>query len=232
MMKKTLAASSVALLLCSGAAVAADDMFSANVAIVSDYAYRGYTQTDEEPALQGGFDFAHDSGFYIGVWGSNVQWLSSVSNNSLELDIYAGYATEVGPLGVDVGLLQYYYPGSYDKGVNSPDTLELYVGLSYDFVSFTYSYSFTDLFGIDNSDGSQYFDLSAGYEVADGVSLEAHYGYSDIAGTSDADYADWKVGVTAGLAGFDFGLHYVDTDADGCKDVCDERIILSIGRSF
>src|SRR5690606_22311964 len=125
----------------------ADELpISANISIVSDYAFRGISQTDQRPALQGGFDYAHESGFYVGVWGSNVSWLQDLgaSGSSLEIDLYGGYATELGPFGVDVGLLQYYYPGSYGgsykaDGNEKPHTLEGYVGLSYEFVSFTHS---------------------------------------------------------------------------------------------
>src|SRR5690606_32926569 len=140
----------------------------------------------------GGFDYAHDSGFYVGVWGSNVSWLSDAekgtgvsSSSSLEIDVYAGYAAELGPIGLDVGLLQYYYPGDFDStwkaatGIDNPNTLEGYVGVSWEFLSFKYSHSFTDLFGIPDSKDSGYYDLAASYEVMDGLTLDAHYGYSD-----------------------------------------------------
>ena len=225
-------------LLASGSVLAQESPFSANVGIVSDYQYRGISQTSEKPALQGGFDFAHDSGFYVGVWGSNVSWLQDLapgSNNSLELDIYAGYATEVGPIGIDVGLLQYYYPGKYNAAwkaeaeLDNPNTLEGYVGLSWEFVSFKYSHSFTDLFGAIDSKNSQYFDLSASYELMDGLTLDAHYGYQKI--KNGSDYADWKLGVTKSLGGFDIGLHYVDTDIKGVKEA-EDRVILSVSKSF
>lgn len=226
------ALAALATIAAAGAAHAGDGPFTANVGLVSDYAYRGYSQTDERPALQGGFDYAHDSGLYAGVWGSNVSWLSdSYPNvhNSLELDLYGGYKGTIGAIGYDVGLLQYYYPGSYPKGFNSPDTLEGYIGLSWEFLSFKYSYAFTDLFGYDRSDGSQYYDLGAAVDVGGGFTLAAHVGYSDIKG--EDDYTDWKLGVTKEFGGFNFGLHYVDTDVDNA-DLADERVILSIAKSF
>jgi uncharacterized protein (TIGR02001 family) len=216
----------------AGAAHAGDGPFTANVGLVSDYAYRGYSQTDERPALQGGFDYAHESGLYAGVWGSNVSWLSDASpnvSNSLELDLYGGYKGTAGAIGYDVGLLQYYYPGSYPKGFNSPNTLEGYIGLSWEFLSFKYSYAFTDLFGYDKSDGSQYYDLGAAVDVGYGVTLGAHVGYNDIKGQDD--YTDWKLGLSKEFGGFNFGLHYVDTDVDNA-DLADERVILSIAKSF
>ena len=224
----------LATIATAGTAHAGDGPFTANVGLVSDYAYRGWSQTDERPALQGGFDYAHDSGLYAGVWGSNVSWLADADNtgqvsNSLELDLYGGYKGTAGAIGYDVGLLQYYYPGSYPKGFNSPDTLEGYIGLSWEFLSFKYSYAFTDLFGYDRSDGSQYYDLGAAVDVGGGFTLAAHVGYSDIKGQDD--YTDWKLGVTKEFGGFNFGLHYVDTDVNNA-DLADERVILSIAKSF
>lgn len=226
------ALAALATIAAAGAAHAGDGPFTANVGLVSDYAYRGSSQTDERPALQGGFDYAHDSGLYAGVWGSNVSWLSDSNpnvHNSLELDLYGGYKGTAGAIGYDVGLLQYYYPGSYPKGFNSPNTLEGYVGLSWEFLSFKYSYAFTDLFGYDKSDGSQYYDLGAAVDVGGGFTLAAHVGYSDIKGQDD--YTDWKLGVTKEFGGFNFGLHYVDTDVNNA-DLADERVILSIAKSF
>ena len=226
------ALAALATIAAAGAAHAGDGPFTANVGLVSDYAYRGSSQTDERPALQGGFDYAHDSGLYAGVWGSNVSWLSDSNpnvHNSLELDIYGGYKGTIGAIGYDVGLLQYYYPGSYPKGFNSPDTLEGYIGLSWEFLSFKYSYAFTDLFGYEKSDGSQYYDLGAAVDVGGGFTLAAHVGYSDIKGQDD--YTDWKLGVTKEFGGFNFGLHYVDTDVDNAY-LADERVILSIAKSF
>ena len=226
------ALAALATIAAAGAAHAGDGPFTANVGLVSDYAYRGWSQTDERPALQGGFDYAHDSGLYAGVWGSNVSWLSDASpnvSNSLELDLYGGYKGTAGAIGYDVGLLQYYYPGSYPKGFNSPNTLEGYVGLSWEFLSFKYSYSFTDLFGLPDSEGSQYYDLGVSYELGGGFNLDAHYGYNDLKGGDD--YKDWKLGVTKEFGGFEFGLHYVDTDIKDL-DLADDRFILSVSKSF
>ncbi len=219
--------------------------FSANVAIVSDYAYRGISQTDERPALQGGFDYKHDSGFYVGTWGSSISWLRDLekgtgesSSNSLELDVYGGFAHSFGDFGIDVGLLQYYYPGSFDRGwreatgLKDPNTLEGYLGASWKFLSFKYSYAFTDLFGAPHSDGSQYFDLSAAYEIADGITLNGHYGYQEIAGPGES-YGDWKIGATFLVGGFGIGLHYVDTDLKHKQDLnADARYILSVSKTF
>lgn len=239
-MKKTRAVATLATLLAAlpfaVSAQAEESPFSANLSLVSDYAFRGFSQTDERPALQGGFDYAHASGFYAGFWASNVSWLSDAStdvSNSLETNLYAGYAGEAGPIGYDVGLLQYYYPGSYGAAYRAssekPHTLEGYVGLSWEFLSFKYSYAFSDLFGYSDSDGSQYFDLGASFDIGYGVTLGAHVGYSDIRGQDN--YTDWKLGLSKEYGGFEFGLHYVDTDVKN-TDLADERVILSISKSF
>jgi len=238
-MRKSLLALSVfaALPLLSTSAMAEDSPISANVALVSDYQYRGISQTNENMALQGGFDYAHASGFYVGTWGSNVSWLSDLSttdapiSSSLEIDVYGGYSTEISGVGIDVGLLQYLYPGNYPAGFNSADTLEGYVGVSYGPVTLKVSHSFTDLFGVDDSDGSQYYDLSASHEIA-GFTIDAHVGRQKIENCDGCSYNDWKLGVGTSLMGLDVGLAYVDTDIDSSVDVADARVIVSVGKSF
>lgn len=211
--------------------------FSANVAVVSDYAFRGVSQNDERMALQGGFDYAHASGFYAGFWASNVSWLSDSSadvSNSIETNLYAGYSGTAGPIGYDVGLLQYYYPGKYGAvyraGAEKPHTLEGYIGLSWEFLSFKYSYAFSDLFGLPKSDGSQYYDLGLNYDLGSGFTIDAHVGYNDIK-VNKASYTDWKIGVSKEYEGFTFGLHYVDSDIKNSK-LADDRYILSVSKSF
>jgi len=238
MKKRFIATATLAALpmLCGGAAIAQDGPLSANVAIVSDYAFRGISQTDQRPALQGGFDYAHDSGVYAGLWASNVSWLHDLGakKSSLEIDVYAGYAGEIGEIGYDVGLLQYYYPGSYGgqyraEGLKKPHTLEGYAGLSWQFVSFKWSHAFTNLFGAPKSRGSQYYDLTLAYPVIDGLTLDGHVGYQKI--RRGDDYTDWKLGLTKRYAGFDFGLHYVDTDIKN-ESLADSRFMVSVAKTF
>ena len=244
MHKRTIAAAVLAALplLAAGTAAAADSPLTANVALTTDYAYRGISQTDQKPAVQGGFDYAHASGLYAGVWGSNVSWLrdaetDSSSGNSLELDIYGGYKTTLGPIGLDVGVLQYYYPGRYrsgwkaDTGLKSPQTLEGYVGLTWEFLTFKYSHAFTNLFGTPDSENSKYLDLTAAYDIVEGLTLNAHFGRQYISGPADS-YNDWKVGLTKAIGGVNVGLHYVDTDIDRSVKVAKERVILSVSKTF
>jgi uncharacterized protein (TIGR02001 family) len=243
---KTMLPALVATLSFAGVALAEEtNPFSANVGLVSDYAYRGISQTRERAALQGGFDFKHGSGLYAGVWGSSISWLRDVergtgssSGNSVELDLYAGYAREFGDCGIDVGVLRYAYPGDFDRpwknatGLENPNTTEGYLALSWKFLSFKYSRAFTDLFGAPDSKGSDYLDLSASYDAIENLSLEAHYGKQRIDGPG-ASYQDWKLGATYTVGGFGFGLHYIDTDIDDADSVdADTRVVLSVGKSF
>ncbi len=155
----------------------------------SDYRFRGFTQTDYKPAFQGGFDFAHKSGFYVGNWNSNVEQLL-FNGASLEMDFYGGYKTTFGDFGLDVGLIYYYYPGTGEvsPGVDA-DNFEFYIGGSYGPVSVKYFYSFTDFFGLHSdafpagtvppgvdTKGSQYLDLTATFPFDDGCSVVAHVG--------------------------------------------------------
>ena len=130
--------------------------FSGNVALTSDYVFRGISQNDEDMAIQGGFDVAHSSGFYAGIWASNVadefddgeKWYDA----SIEVDTYIGWAGDVGPVGLDVGYLHYEYPGS---DIDETSTDEVHIGVSGDAgpvsLGLTYYYS-DDFFGLGDSD--------------------------------------------------------------------------------
>ena len=101
-----------------------DYTLSYNVGVVSDYRFRGITQTNYKPALQAGVDFAHKSGFYLGAWGSNVSWVkefNGASKGDLEIDIYGGFKGEIAKgFGFDVGLISYQYPGNDSGGAGTP----------------------------------------------------------------------------------------------------------------
>jgi len=153
--------------------------FTGNVGVFSNYVFRGITQTSEELALQGGFDYAHASGLYAGIWGSNVSWLedsAAYTKSSLELDLYGGYKGSLGgDFGYDVGGIYYYYPGDKNPGFISADTFEIYGALSWKWLSAKLSYSLTEYFGFIDSEGSYYLDLSASYPLGDtGVTLLGH----------------------------------------------------------
>lgn len=125
-----------------------------NLALVSDYRFRGLSQTFKLPAVQGGADFAHSSGIYLGTWASNVSGNQYPNGNSMEWDFYGGYKGSLpADFGYDVGLLYYWYPGAKfnnvtDTGTTKPNNLEIYAGVSWKWLSLKYSHTLTDFFGV------------------------------------------------------------------------------------
>lgn len=164
---------------------------SGNVGVVSQYVFRGLSQTNGKPAVQGGFDYTHASGLYVGTWLSNISWFTDqnagvknapvslaspgsvgapysvgASNAaSLEWDVYAGYKnTFAGDWNYDVGLIRYYYPGRYDNlgAYRQPNTTEVYGAIGYKWLTLKYSRAIsTYTFGVNESQGASYLDLSA-----------------------------------------------------------------------
>lgn len=200
--------------------MASDFSFSANMSLASQYRYRGIMQTNNKPAIQGGFDLVHSSGFYLGNWNSSISWLGDADDKvsaPIEMDFYAGYTAPIwGDLNVDVGVLQYYYPGDYPSGFTSPDTTELYLGLAYGPISFKYSHAVTNLFGWADSKNSQYYDLSGNFDTGVwGLKLNTHVGYQNVRNLDNGSYTDWSVGLSK-----QWGKHlttslaYVDSNAD------------------
>ena len=253
---------------------------TANVTVTSNYIYRGLTQTNNKPAIQGGFDYAHESGFYVGNWNSSISWISdSYGSNGygnlksgtqsssvtgpIEMDFYAGFKKELIAEGFasDFGVLQYYYPTSglpaYTSAATNlnslgavsarqflgynPSTTELYAAQNFTAGPLTgflkLSYSVTNLFGIYNSHGSMYPDLTANYDTGFyGLTLNAHAGYQYVpntmtqaastatstspAGSYNMSYADWKLGVTKDFGGGLSGsLAYTQTTAQKVGNV-------------
>lgn len=160
-----------------------------NVGAVSDYRFRGISQTSFKPALQLGVDFAHKNGFYLGAFGSNVKWVkdfNGATKGSYEIDLYGGFkgtipTTEVG---FDLGVITYQYPGNNSGQAGTPgaggysnaNTTEVYGGLSYKMLTFKYSRSTGDFLGNLRSSGSQYFDLAANFDLGEGFTLTPHIG--------------------------------------------------------
>ena len=168
--------------------------FSANVAVVSQYVFRGLTQTAEDPALQGGFDYSHASGAYAGTWLSNVNWVGDVfpdASASLEVDFYAGFRKSWESTGIsgDIGYLRYQYPGSYPVlpvGTVKPHSDEAYLAAGWKWFSLKYSYSLGDLFGVEDSEGSGYLDLAVTIPLPASLSLVLHAGQQTYEGASTA----------------------------------------------
>jgi uncharacterized protein (TIGR02001 family) len=195
---------------------------SGNVGLFSDYIFRGYTQTNHQAALQGGFDVDHSSGFYAGVWASNVKWTTQsdvMTDNSLEIDFYGGYARELAGIGFDVGLLQYYYPGDYADGskVDSEAT-EFYVGISKDIgpvsASLTaYTILTDEAWQFGDMKGEKYVTLDVDLPVNDKLTISGHLGHQTFGGTTDYDYTDWKANAEYAINDtFAAGVYYTDTN--------------------
>lgn len=214
------------------AAPASPHTFTGNATIASKYLYRGIAQTRGKPALQGGFDYAHASGFYAGVWGSNISWIGDAipgASASLEIDVYGGYKGAItDSLGYDVGVLTYNYPGSGKTlaGLQQlkQDTTEIYGALSWQWLTLKYSHSTTALFGwaktgtlTDKTKGSGYLELNAAYDLGEGWGINGHVGHQKVKGNSDASYSDYKLGVTKDVGFGTVGLAYLATNA---KDSC------------
>lgn len=200
---------------------------TANVGFTTDYVFRGFSQTDEAAAIQGGFDYEHDNGFYAGVWGSNVDFNNTL-DGSLELDVYGGFSDNIDAFSYDVGAIYYAYPGA-DDSLNY-DFWEAYVGVGYEFERFALNASVNhspEFFG--DAGDATYYALGLDVALPEEFTLSAHYGHQDI--QEGNDYSDWSVGVSKTWLEFDWAVTYYDTDVNN-DDLADGRVVLSVGKSF
>jgi uncharacterized protein (TIGR02001 family) len=218
-MKKTLLSLSIAAAAVSMPAQAADiggglDL-SGNLALTTNYMWRGFTQTNNQEAIQGGLDLAHESGLYVGVWGSNVAGGS-------EFDYYGGFATEVASVGIDLGVIAYRFPDA-----SSGDNEEYYLGLSKEFGGVGLGVTFYEGEASGQADA---YEISASTEMA-GLGLGATYGDFDNSG----DY--YTLGVSKEFLSekwpVEVSLTYVDYDADAASGRTDsEDLVLTVSKSF
>lgn len=206
--------------------------FTFNAGVVSDYLFRGVSQTHGGPAIQGGADYAHSSGFYLGAWASSITWVKDfLGNDSLELDVYGGYKNSFagGDWNYDVGYITYNYPGhgsAIPTVLANPNTQELYGSIGYKWLSAKYSYATSNNFigwyggtGLNqNTRGSDYLELNANYDMGSGWTLIGHMGYQKVKGSVDialgprsASYTDWKLGVSKDVGFGTVTLVYSDT---------------------
>jgi len=233
------------MVLCAGTALAqTEHSLTGNVGLFSDYRFRGISQTWHQPAVQGGFDYAHGSGAYAGIWASSVSGNSYNNGAGLELDLYGGYrfalAQIVGQgLTLDLGALAYIYPGARlnsAPGVATGekyDNLDVYAALSWGAFSAKLSLAATDYFGLDGttagyayfsslatrgaSRGSSYLDLNYRFDLAgisEGLALDTHLGHLAVRHYGELSYTDLKLGLSKAFNGFNLGAALVATDAD------------------
>ena len=207
-----------------------------NLGLVSDYRYRGISQSRLKPALQGGADWSHPSGFYLGTWASTITWIKDggkIYNNAnpgasvdsgdtpFEWDLYGGYKGDIikDKLSYDVGGLYYLYVGNHygkipdQAGAN---TFELYGALTYGPVTAKYSHSLTNAFGFFESKNSGYLDISASFDVGMGITLAPHVGHQRITGglNNSASYTDLSLALSKDFNGLTPSLTAVSTNAD------------------
>lgn len=187
------------------AAAAPESTLSFNVGVVSDYRFRSVAQTSFKPALQGGVDFAHASGAYIGAWASNVSWIKDyvgATDGTTEVDVYIGYKGAISKdLAFDIGVITYQYPGNTaDQVLVNANTTEVYGALTYGIATVKYSQSTGNFIANPNSSGSAYLELAATFDLGGGFSLTPHVGRQTIPNNSTGDYTDFSLAL-----GKDFG---------------------------
>ena len=178
--------------------------FESNVALSSDYIWRGMTQTAEEPAISGGFDIAGESGLYFGTWASNVEFGAGAA---LELDWYAGYANELdNGFSYDIGYLAYTYPGE-----DSLDFEEIYVGLGYSYFGYTFSS------GQDSAPDNSEISVALGE-----TGLGLTYGDYDEYG----EYTIISYDLPISIAGLGVSLAWTDFSAEDSSGLADEDTVV------
>jgi uncharacterized protein (TIGR02001 family) len=241
-MKKLFLAMAVAATFATGIAHAddakPDNDVSFNLGVTTDYRYRGISQSDLEPALQGGADYVNNpTGFYAGTWLSTIHWIEDEGGgDDVEWDLYAGKRgnfTE--DLSYDVGVLSYVYPSN--ALTPSTNTTELYGQLGYGPVYAKYSYSLTNLFGFADSKGSGYLDLGGNFDVGSGMTINVHAGHQTVSNNSAFSYTDWKLGVTKDFGVVTGALAVVGTNTNNYvgpegKNLGRTSLVLAVTKTF
>jgi uncharacterized protein (TIGR02001 family) len=208
-----------------------------NAGVVTDYRYRGISQSRLKPAVQGGVDYSVD-GFYVGAWASYIKWIKdSGGDANAEIDLYGGYKGEIAKdFGYDVGVLTYQYPSNNFNP--SANTTEIYGALTYGPATLKYSHSVSNLFGFPDSKNSGYLDLSATFDVS-GFAITPHIGHQTVKRNGSYSYTDYSVTVSKEVgAGVTLSATLVDTDTSAyispinSKDLGKTGIVLGAKIAF
>lgn len=229
MKKLSMAVLGAGALMASVSGAAAQDVeISGNVALTTNYVFRGITQSDDGPAVQGGFDVSA-GGWYAGTWASSVDF---GDDTTMELDVYGGYGGAITEaLSYDVGVIYYAYPDSPELATGTQDFVELYGGLSYAFDAFEFGGSIAyspDFYG--ETGDAFYYNVSASYPLTESLSVDASYGVSDFEEGMNHDYQDYSIGGTyASELGLDLGLYYYGTTN---FDDNTSTVVFSVGKSL
>ncbi len=206
------------------------------VTVVSDYVFRGITQSAEDPALQGSIDWAHDSGLYVGAWASCCLDFGDGAATDNEIDVYAGWSGGAeGGFGYDVGFVYYYYEPDDDD----IEYYEIYFGGSYG--AFDAKFWYADDY-VNSGESSMYIEGNVTYPLPHDFTLLAHVGYNfgDAFEAIDNEYIDYSIGVGYSFQHFDLELKYIDTDIDEGDALfsgdevfnADDRVFLSVSTTF
>ena len=217
----TLAAalSAIALPTVVQAQAAPEASVSYNVGLVTDYRYRGISQSRMDPALQGGADYSNPNGVYLGTWLSTIKWTKDAGGGGdIEWDLYGGYKGEIAKdIGFDIGGLYYFYPSNKlgkVAGLANANTFEIYGALTFGPVTAKYSHALTNTFANIDSKNSGYLDLSASFDLGNGFSLAPHIGRQEIKGTPIAGYTDYSLTLGKDMGGgVSLSAALVGTDA-------------------
>ena len=196
----------------------AESPLTGNIGFTSNYIWRGVTQGADESAISGGIDYAHSSGFYVGTWVSSLG-----GGSQYEQDLYAGFGFDAGPVGLDIGYIQYMYP----VGNANLDFSEVYVNASWNVLSFGAAYTVdTDAGG---QDSNLYLSVGAEFEVAKGLTLGLLYGDYDFDDPAAEDYSHYQVSLSKD--DFTFALDKNDLTNTGAGED-DVRFTVSYSKSF
>jgi uncharacterized protein (TIGR02001 family) len=228
------------------AAPASPHTVTGNFSLTSQYVFRGLAQTNGRPAIQGGYDYAHACGFYAGLWASNVSWISDVGagdSSSIETDVYLGYKlTFAKDFILDIGAIEYYYPGKYADATIKPHTTEAYLGFSYKWITAKYSHTVSsDFFGFKDFKNTKYYELNANVPLPKGITLAVHAGRQDFSvSSSDLSYTDYKLGLSKEIAPtYTLGVAYTYADTKEAfwtnafgNNYGGGRVALTLGKTF
>lgn len=213
---------------------------SGNIALTTDYKFRGISQSDSAPSVQGGFDIAFDNGAYIGTWGAAVDFDCAIDtcgglNGGIELDYYAGFASDISDsVSFDIGYIYYDYP--QDEGLLG-DYGEIYGSLSFGDFGIGMNYS-DEYWGETGKFTYTYATYSMALSESVALDLLVGSGDYDEAGYLDGatEHMNWSVALSTSAGGLDFAITYEDTDLDKEDaygyDWADAALILSIGKSL
>jgi len=235
-MKKILLASLI--MAAFGSAHAQVAGLSGNLGLTTDYRFRGISQTQNGAAVQGGVDYAHSSGFYVGNWNSSVSSQLYPSGSGIESDLYLGFKKEVFKgFTVDVGTMNYVYSRASSFG-----TSEVYAGVGYGPVTVKVSQSLSNYFGVANSVGSRYFQADLAQPVTSKITLGAHVGRTYVNDSTSLDYTDYRVGASYDAAGWVIGANFYTNNNYGSstkqattvagQSLYKNTVVLSVAKSF